>query len=87
MQGGSTDYEADVSQAGIEEESSFSQDPLALAETDPLASSGSEEKKPVSGARRPGIHLNIPPAFWIIVGRCCGGGYHWFGTSYGEIPD
>ena len=68
VQGGSTDYEADVSQAGIEEESSFSQDPLALAETDPLASSGSEEKKPVSGARRPGIHLNIPPAFWIIVG-------------------
>ena len=68
VQGGSTDYEADVSQAGIEEESSFSQDPLALAETDPLASSGSEEKKPVSGVRRPGIHLNIPPAFWIIVG-------------------
>lgn len=30
------DYEADVSQAGIKEESSFSQDPLALAETDPL---------------------------------------------------
>ena len=68
VQGGSPDYEADVSQAGIEEKSSFSQDPLALAETDPLASSGSEEKKPVSGARRPGIHLNIPPAFWIIVG-------------------
>ena len=68
VQEGSTDYGADVSQAGIEEESSFSQDPLALAETDPLASSGSEEKKPVSGARRPGIHLNIPPAFWIIVG-------------------
>ena len=62
------EYGTDATLTGAEEESSFSQDPLALAETDPLASSESEEKKPVSGARRPGIHLNIPPAFWIIVG-------------------
>lgn len=64
----SAEYGADASQPGLEEESSFSQDPLALAETDPLASSESEEKKLVSEARKPGIHLNIPPAFWIIVG-------------------
>lgn len=63
------EYSADVSQPGtVDGESSFSQDPLALAQTDPLASSESAEKKPLSGARKPGIHLNIPPAFWIIAG-------------------
>ena len=63
------EYGADASQAGVlEGETSFNQDPLELAQTDPLASSESAEKKTLSGARKPGIHLNIPPAFWIIVG-------------------
>ena len=52
----------------VDGESSFNQDPLALAQADPLASSESAEKKTLSGVRKPGIHLNIPPAFWIIVG-------------------
>ncbi len=52
----------------LEGESSFNQDPLALTQTDPLTSSESAEKKTLSSTRRPGIHLNIPPAFWIIVG-------------------
>lgn len=52
----------------LEGESSFNQDPLALAQTDPLTSSESAEKKTLSSTRRPGIHLNIPPSFWIIVG-------------------
>lgn len=55
-------------QAGTPEETVFDQDPLALAQTDPLASSESAEKKTAFGTRKPGIHLNIPPAFWIIVG-------------------
>ena len=41
---------------------------MALAQTDPLTSSESAEKKTLSSTRRPGIHLNIPPSFWIIVG-------------------
>ena len=49
-------------------ESSFSQDPLELAQTDSMESMESAEKKTISGVRKPGIHLNIPPAFWIIVG-------------------
>lgn len=49
-------------------ESSFSQDPLALAETDPLETMESAEQKSAIRARRPGLHLNIPPVFWIIVG-------------------
>lgn len=28
-----------------------------------------------------------PAGFLDYCGRCCGGGYHWFGTPYGEIPD
>ena len=63
------EYGTDAAQSGaLEGETSFNQDPLELAQTDPLASSESAEKKPLSGARKPGIHLNIPPAFWIIVG-------------------
>ena len=65
------EYGSDAAQSGaLDGESSFNQDPLALAQTqtDPLTSSESAEKKTLSSARRPGIHLNIPPAFWIIVG-------------------
>lgn len=63
------EYGSDAAQSGaLDGESSFNQDPLALAQTDPLTSSESAEKKILSSARRPGIHLNIPPAFWIIVG-------------------
>lgn len=50
-----------------QEETSFNQDPLALAQTDPLESSESAEKIAL-GTRKPGLHLNIPPMFWIIVG-------------------
>lgn len=50
-----------------QEETSFNQDPLALAQTDPLESSESAEKSTL-GAHKPGLHLNIPPMFWIIVG-------------------
>ena len=63
------EYGSDAAQSGaLDGESSFNQDPLALAQTDPLTSSESAETKTLSSARRPGIHLNIPPAFWIIVG-------------------
>lgn len=63
------EYGSDAAQSGaLDGESSFNQDPLALAQTDPLTSSESAEKKTLSSARRPGIHLNIPPTFWIIVG-------------------
>ena len=63
------EYGSDAAQSGaLDGESSFNQDPLALAQTDPLTSSESAEKKTLSSARRPGIHLNIPPAFWIIIG-------------------
>lgn len=55
-------------ESGLEAETSFDQDPLALAETDPLASSEAEEKQSPFGKRKTGFHLNIPPAFWIIVG-------------------
>ena len=62
-------YGSDAAQSGaLDGESSFNQDPLALAQTDPLTSSESAEKKTLSSTRRPGIHLNIPPSFWIIVG-------------------
>ena len=62
------EYGSDAAQSGaLDGESSFNQDPLALAQTDPLTSSESAEKKTLSSARRPGIHLNIPPTFWIIV--------------------
>ena len=59
---------SDEMSGALEGESSFNQDPLALAQTDPLTSSESAEKKTLSSTRRPGIHLNIPPSFWIIVG-------------------
>lgn len=59
---------SDEVSGALEGESSFNQDPLALAQTDPLTSSESAEKKTLSSTRRPGIHLNIPPSFWIIVG-------------------
>lgn len=63
------EYGSDAAQSGaLDGESSFNQDPLALAQTDPLTSSESAEKKTLSSTRRPGIHLNIPPSFWIIVG-------------------
>ncbi len=63
------EYGADVSLSGAADgESSFSQDPLELAETDPLVALEGAEKKQLSGTRKTGIHLNIPPAFWIIVG-------------------
>lgn len=61
-----TDFSA--FQPEIQQETTFDQDPLALAQTDPLASSESAENKTAFGTRKPGIHLNIPPAFWIIVG-------------------
>ncbi len=68
--GAASEQAADLSafQSETQQETTFDQDPLALAQTDPLASSESAENKTALGSHRPGIHLNIPPAFWIIVG-------------------
>lgn len=50
------EYGSDAAQSGaLDGESSFNQDPLALAQTDPLTSSESAEKKTLSSARRPGF--------------------------------
>ena len=81
------EYGSDAAQSGaLDGESSFNQDPLALAQTDPLTSSESAEKKTLSSARRPGIHLNIPPAFWIIIGVAAVAAIIGSRASYGEIP-
>ncbi len=70
-----TDAESDLAVAsvplevsGTESESAFDQDPLALAQTESPADSDTVQTRTLSGARKTGIHLNIPPVFWIIVG-------------------
>ena len=81
------EYGSDAAQSGaLDGESSFNQDPLALAQTDPLTSSESAEKKTLSSARRPG-HSFKHPAGVLDHCRCrSGSGYHRFWASYGEIP-
>lgn len=54
--------------AETESETAFDQDPLALAQTEPTEASDPAQTRMLSGARKTGLHLNIPPVFWIIVG-------------------
>lgn len=54
--------------AETEGETAFDQDPLALAQTESTEASNPAQTRMLSGARKMGLHLNIPPVFWIIVG-------------------
>lgn len=49
-------------------ETAFDQDPLALAQEESSTVSETAQTRLLSNARKPGIHLNIPPVFWILVG-------------------